>query len=229
MEGDGSDRTGAVLLGLPGFVVVSAAELAGEVELLVETTAVEMGCAGCGVIAEGNGRRPVTVRDLPVAGRRAVLIWLKRLWRCRESGCPVGSWTETSEAIRPRSALTERARLAAMRRVQAEETVAAVARDLQVGWHTVMRAVVDYGTPLIDDPNRLAGVEALGVDEHVWVHASTTRRTGYATDIVDVTPGRPARLLDVVPGRSGKVYADWIAEQEAEWRARIRVAALDPF
>ena len=41
MEGDGSDRTGAVLLGLPGFVIVSAAELAGEVELLVETTAVE--------------------------------------------------------------------------------------------------------------------------------------------------------------------------------------------
>lgn len=59
------------------------------------------------------------------------------------------------------------ARLAAMRRVQTEETVAAVARDLQIGWHTVMRAVVAYDTLLIDDPNRLAGVDTLGIDEHV--------------------------------------------------------------
>ena len=229
MEGDGSDRTGAVLVGLPDFMVLAAAEVAGEVELLVETTVVEVGCPGCGVIAEGNGRRPVTVRDLPVAGRRTVLIWLKRLWRCRESACAVRSWSETSAQIRPRSALTERARLAAMRRVQAEETVAAVARDLQVGWHTVMRAVVDYGVPLVEDPDRLASVAAVGVDEHVWVHASANRRTGYATGIVDITPRRPARLLDVVPGRTGKVYADWIAEREAAWREHIRVAALDPF
>ena len=65
----------------------------------------------------------------------------------------------------------------------------------------------------------------LGVDEHVWVHASATRRTGYATGIVDITPHRPARRLTVVPGRTGKVYAD----REAAWRQQIRVAALDPF
>ncbi len=41
MEGDGSDRTGAVLVGLPDFMVLAAAEVAGEVELLVETTVVE--------------------------------------------------------------------------------------------------------------------------------------------------------------------------------------------
>jgi transposase len=63
-------------------------------------------------------------------------------------------------------------------------------------------------------------VATLGVDEHAWVHAST----GYATGIVDSTPHRPARLT-VVPGRTGKVYAD----REAAWRQQIRVAALDPF
>lgn len=35
-----------MLVGLPGFVVVLAAEVAGEVELLMETTAVEVDCPG---------------------------------------------------------------------------------------------------------------------------------------------------------------------------------------
>jgi transposase len=46
---------------------------------------------------------------------------------------------------------------------------------------------------------------------------------------VDVSRGRPPRLLDVVPGRSGKVYADWLAARETAWREGIRFAALDPF
>jgi hypothetical protein len=53
--------------------------------------------------------------------------------------------------------------------------VAAPARELGVGWGTVMRAVRDYGQPLISDPARLAGVTGLGVDEHVWQHASVRR------------------------------------------------------
>ncbi len=216
-----------VLLGLPGFVVVAAAEVAGEVELLVETAPTVAGCRRCGVVAEPHGRRPVTVRDLPVGGRPVTLVWLKRLWRCPEPGCPVRTWSETSEQIRPRAVLTERARRWAMRRVgEHAETVASVRRQLGVGWHTVMR---EYGEPLVDDPNRLNGVEALGVDEHVWCHAGWTRRTGFTTGIVDVSRGRAPRLLDVVPGRSSKVYADWIAEREAEWRQRVRVATLDPF
>jgi transposase len=38
-----------------------------------------------------------------------------------------------------------------------------------------------------------------------------------------------ARLLDVVPGRSGVVYADWLKAQAAEFIAGIEHAALDPF
>jgi hypothetical protein len=32
------------------------------------------------------------------------------------------------------------------------DTVASVARELGAGWNTVMRAVRDYGTPLVEDP-----------------------------------------------------------------------------
>lgn len=38
-----------------------------------------------------------------------------------------------------------------------------------------------------------------------------------------------ARLLDLVPGRSGKVYATWLGERGDAFRNKVKVAALDPF
>ncbi len=83
------------------------------------------------------------------------------------------------------------------------------ARGLGVGWHTINRHVVDRGAPVIDDPARLEGVTAIGVDEHVWQRSAAGRPTAFATGIVDLTPGRPARLLDLVEGPSGAVLRTW--------------------
>jgi len=63
----------------------------------------------------------------------------------------------------------------------------------------------------------------------VWAHAGPRRRTGFATGVVDLSPGRRPRLLDVVPGRTGNAYASWILDREQQWRDRITLAALDPF
>ena len=38
-----------------------------------------------------------------------------------------------------------------------------------------------------------------------------------------------ARLLDLVPGRSGTVYAAWLKERGDTFRTQVRVATLDPF
>jgi transposase len=218
------------MLGLPGFVVLGAGEAAGELELLVETTARRTGCPRCGALAVPQGRREHLVRDVPTHGRPVLLVWSKRIWRCRDPHCAARTWTETAGAVAPRAALTERARRWACEQVgYGERTVAAVCRELGVGWGTVMRAVRDYGQPLADDPARLGGVTGLGVDEHVWQHASARRLTQFATGITDLTPGRPARLLEVLPGRTGKVYAGWLAARDEAWKARVRFAALDPF
>ena len=220
----------ATMLGLAGFVVLAAGEVGGELELLVETTETVTGCPGCGVVATAHARRDHLVRDVPAGSRPVVLVWRKRIWRCHEVLCPRGTWTESTTAVRPRSTLTERARAWACRRVGRDgDTVAAVSRELGVGWNTVMRAVRDHGQPLVEDPARLDGVTGLGVDEHVWQHAAPGRRTQLATGVVDLTPDRPPRLLEVVQGRTGKVYADWLAEQEQAWRDQIRTVALDPF
>lgn len=214
------------LLGMAGFVVGAQVEVDGELWLNVETTADVVGCGECGTRAVGHGRRRVKVRDLPVAGRPVVLVWAKRIWRCPDPDCEQKTWTETTDVIWPRAALTERARAEICRRVgEDEDSVAEVARVFGVGWHTAMAAVRDHGEPRVDDPARLEGVEALGVDETKFLAATSTHRSEYVTGFVDLD--RP-RLLDVVPGRSGDAVGDWLGERPAEWLAGIGVVALDP-
>lgn len=221
---------GARMLGLDEFCALLSGEYGGELEVVVETTVTVTGCQSCGVVATAHGRRDHLVRDIPVAGRAVLLVWRKRIWRCDEAGCLARTWTETSVHVAARAALTERARVWCCEQVGRDgRTVASVAAELGVGWATVMRAVRVHGQPFVDDHDRLEGVSRLGVDEHVWQHARKSRRTQFATGIVDLTPGRAARLLDVVPGRTGKVFADWINERDQDWRDGIMVAALDPF
>jgi transposase len=230
-DATGARDLGAVVLGLDGFRLVAVDEHDGELELAVETTNDMVGCPGCGAVATAHGRRPVRVRDLPVGGRPATLIWIKRLWRCRYERCETRTWSETSLDVPARASLTTRAAREACRRVGHDgEAVAVVAADFGVGWGTVMRAVAEHGTPLIDDPARLEGVAALGVDETAYLAATSTHATEFATGLVDLTrTDGPARLLDVVPGRSGAVLSSWLRGRDVGWRSRVAVAALDPF
>jgi transposase len=215
------------MLGLPGFRLLAVSEYAGELEQAVETTAGEAFCPSCGAQARLHDRRPSWVRDLPAGGRPVVLVWVKRVWRCREARCPRVTWTETSDVIRPRASLTERARREACRRVGEDaHSVAQVAAEYGVGWATVMAAVVEYGTPLVDDPARTADVRALGVDETAFLAATARHSTVFVTGLVDV---ERVRLLDVVPGRSGKALSGWLSGRDEPWRSSVEVAVLDPF
>jgi transposase len=220
----------AALLGLAGFEVLAAADAGGEVEVLVETRPAPVGCPRCGVIATAKDRRPVWVRDLPVGGRPVVICWVKRIWCCQQEACPVRTWTEDHEAIAPRAALTERARAWAFDQVgRCDAAVSDVAADLAVAWHTVMTQVRHRGTPIVDDEARLAAVSAVGVDETAFLRATGTHPTMFATGIADLSPGRPARLLDVVEGRSGTVLGGWLGRRDQSWRDEITTASLDPF
>jgi transposase len=225
--GQHSSASATRLLGLDGFEVLAAQVAGGEWQLEIQTTTTVVGCADCGVRAELHGRRTVRVRDLPIGGRPVVLVWRKRLWRCREETCQVGTWTERMAAIRPRAVLTERARAEACRRVGKDaHAVAAVARDLGVGWGTVMRAVAEHGTPLVDDAARLEGVVALGLDETSFLKATRRAPTRYVTGLVDLEGGR---LLEVVADRTRAAVAGWLGARPRDWLARIGTVALDPW
>jgi transposase len=225
--GQHSSASASRLLDLDGFQLVSAELVGGEWQLAVQTTATAIGCVGCGVRATPHGRRTVRVRDLPLGGRPVVLAWRKRIWRCREPACRVRTWTEQAAAIRPRAVLTERARAEACRRVGKDaHAVAAVARDLGVGWATIMRAVADHGIPLVDDSARLEGVATLGLDETTFLKATRRAPTRYVTGLVDLEQGR---LLDVVADRTRAAVNGWLGARTHDWLARIATVALDPW
>ena len=84
---------------------------------------------------------------------------------------------------------------------------------------------------LIEDPGRFDGVQVIGVDEHCWRH--TRRGDKFVTVIIDLTPIRdgtgPARLLDMVEGRSKQAFKAWLAEREQSWRDAVEVVAMDGF
>jgi transposase len=225
--GQHSSASTSRLLGLDGFEGLAAQIVDGEWQLEVQTTAAVVGCQGCGVRAAPHGRRVVRVRDLPIGGRPVVLAWRKRIWRCREPACGVRTWTEQAAAIRPRAVLTERARAEACRRVGKDaHSVAAVARDLGVGWATVMRAVHDHGGQLVEDPARLEGVAALGLDETSFLKATRMAPTRYVTGLVDLKRGR---LLDLVGDRTRTAVDGWLHAQPRGWLAGIGTVALEPW
>jgi zinc-finger of transposase IS204/IS1001/IS1096/IS1165 len=209
--GQQGSASGSLLLDLDGFHVVSAELVGGEWHLAVQTTARMVGCAGCGVRATPHGRRVVRVRDLPIGGRPVVVCWRKRIWRCGESACEVRTWTE-------------RARAEACRRVGKDaHAVAAVARDLGVGWATVLRAVWDHGGVLVEDPTRLDGVAALGLDETSFLKATRLAPTRYVTGLVDLEGGGCWMWLPTAPGprwTAGLVLGrgiGWPASARSRW------------
>jgi transposase len=111
-------------------------------------------------------------------------------------------------------------------------TVARVAEGLGVSWNTANDAVLAEGQRvLIKDPHRFDGVKVVGVDEHVWRH--TRRGDKYVTVVIDLTGIRdgtgPARLLDMVEGRSKQAFKQWLTERDESWRDAVEVVAMDGF
>ncbi|MPZ53814.1 MAG: hypothetical protein GEU79_13960 [Acidimicrobiia bacterium] len=208
-------RGATALVGMSGFVVGAEQIVDGELWLFVETTSDFAGCWGCGARAVGHGRTTTKVPDLPISGRPTVLCWSKRRWECPVEDCEVKTWSEESCEIRSRAVLSERARkrLAAMVN-QEGFSVAAAAVEFGVGWHTANQAVADHTDPHVDDPARLEGVEAIGVDEKRFLNATPTSRTRFTTQIVDLDRHV---ILDVVEGRFRDVLGRWLRERGSDW------------
>ena len=204
---------------------------AGRAVLACRVVEPDAWCRRCG--CEGTVRDTV-VRRLahePLGWRPTVLDVTVRRYRCL--GCGHVWRQDTSRAAEPRAKLSRRGLRWALEAIVCQHlTIARVAEGLDVAWNTANDAVLAEGKRvLINDPGRFDGVAVIGVDEHCWRH--TRKGDKYVTVIVDLTPVRdgsgPARLLDMVEGRSKQVFATWLAERDQAWRDRIDVVAMDGF
>jgi transposase len=213
----------------------------GRLTITVESARVAMACPRCGVVARGHGRDPVSLVDAPAMGRPVRVVWCKRRWRCLEPACPVVVFVDQDDAVAaPRGKLTARACRWAIEQIRREHaSVNGIRRQLGTGWRTVWESIKPLLEQAAADPARFDGVTILGVDEHVWHHVSTKPVTAGGrgpkelTGMVDLTPDadgrRRARLLDLVPGRSGQTYKTWLHDRGAAFRAKVEIATLDPF
>ncbi|AXH95954.1 ISL3 family transposase [Ornithinimicrobium avium] len=188
-------------------------------------------CRRCG--CQGVPRDTVTrqLAHVPFGWRPTILLITVRRYRC--TGCS-HVWRQDTTAAAPPRAKISRAglRWGLVGIVVQHLSMARVAEGLAVSWNTANDAVLAEGQRLlIDDPARLEGVRVVGVDEHCWRH--TRRGDKYVTVIIDLTPVRdgtgPARLLDMVEGRSKKAFKTWLAERDQAWREGIEVVAMDGF
>ena len=188
-------------------------------------------CRRCG--CEGTPRDTVT-RELahePLGWRPTTLEVTVRRYRC--TGCGHVWRQDMTRAAAPRAKLSRRGLRWALEGIVCQHlTVARVAEGLGVSWNTANDAVLAEGRRvLIGDPARFDGVTAVGVDEHVWRH--TRRGDKYVTVIIDLTGIRdgtgPARLLDMVEGRSKQAFKTWLGERPQAWRDGVEVVAMDGF
>ncbi|MCP2180049.1 ISL3 family transposase [Prauserella alba] len=185
-------------------------------------------CGGGGVPRDSVSRR---LAHEPFGWRPTALLLTIRRYRCTQCG---HVWRQdTSAAAEPRAKLSRRALAWALEAIVVKHlTVARVAEALGVAWNTANDAVLAEGKRvLIDQEQRFDGVTAIGVDEHVWRH--TRRGDKYVTVIIDLTAIRagtgPARLLDMIEGRSKQALKTWLAECPRSWRERIEVVAMAGF
>lgn len=188
-------------------------------------------CKACGAQGQARGTVARRLAHVPVGWRPTQLLVRLRRFACTH--CRRVWRQDTSSLAEPRARLTRSAVEWGLRALALEcMSVSRVAAALGISWHTANNAILTSAqATLLDDPHRFDGVEVLGVDEHVWRH--TRRGDRYVTVIIDLTPVRdrsgPARLLDVVPGRSKKVLKTWLSQRDQDWRGRVEVVATGRF
>jgi transposase len=228
---DHADLTTFCRLDELGLVVTGQRLEPGRAVLACRVLDPDQWCRRCG--SEGLARDTV-LRSLahePFGWRPTTLEVSVRRYRC--TGCNHVWRQDTSAAAEPRAKLSRRGLAWALAGIVVQHlTIARVAEGLGVAWNTANDAVLAEGRRvLINDTARFDSVTAIGVDEHVWRH--TRRGDKYVTVIIDLTAIRagtgPARLLDMVEGRSKSVFKTWLAERDQAWRDGIEVVAMDGF
>jgi transposase len=220
-------------------VRITDAALAGETTVL-----------WCDLLSDGPGRCPACglvgvyrdvverrVTDVPVVGHPLELRVRVPRYRCAHDGCQREVFVhDTSRLARPGASTTRRCARFVLRRLMLDKTtVSAVARELGRSWDTVNGIAVEATTQLLISagPARLDGVRVIGVDEHKWAHTRTVGADGFVTvitDLTDVVAGHgPARLLDMVPGRSTAAMRGWLDARDQAFRDRVEIVAMDGF
>lgn len=225
-----------LLLGLSG-VAVERVELRSDGTRRVHVASADAtaaACPACGVFST-SPKQNVTTRpkDLPYGEAALELRWHKRRWRCRESLCRRKTFTETIPEVPSGARTTGRLRRACADAVEANRCVSEVAQAHDLAWPTVQRAVDARAAERLGEPapTPVLGLEQTRFGRPRWVRDEATGKwrltDPWETGFVDLATGQG--LLGQVPGRTSSCcVTSWLAERTPQFRAAVRVVALDP-
>jgi transposase len=209
---------GSRLIGLDGVAVRGVHEVGDQLDLEVELIARAGCCPGCGRASLTVKDRPVVrVRDLPLAGRPAVLVWRKRRFGCRACG---RTFTETHPELPARQRVTARFRRRLLDRVRGGAAHAEVAREEQTTRYQVARAFGD-GRVALQAPRAAGPPRRLSLDE-----AHHRRGRELATVVSDLDRRRVVEVLD---GRSRRRVERYLRSLSDDARRAIEVVSIDPY
>jgi transposase len=219
-----------------GLSIDNAADAGDVTHLYCHPVSVSTTCPGCGRDCQVRDHVERRLTDLPIAGHPIVLhVRVPRLV-CGNDDCPVTVFqAPIPQAADDRQSVTCRVTRWILQRMATDGmSVTACARALGIGWDKVNQLALSACRHLsYGDPTRLDRVRILGVDEYKCKHVRGDGSPGFVTVIVDLTPlidgAGPARLLDMVPGRSADAFGDWLDARGSTFRHRIRVVTMDGF
>ncbi|AFA76051.1 putative transposase (plasmid) [Gordonia polyisoprenivorans VH2] len=173
--------------------------------------------------------------DLPIVGHPTRLHVQVPRYTCVNAACAASVFrADLTSIAAPRAQVTRCTTTWIMRAMISDKmSVKAVAAAVGLSWNTVNTLALAAVKRLAAAPARLAGVRVLGVDEHKWKHVRGKGDSSFVTVLVDLTPivdgTGPARLLDMVAGRSKAALKDWLGARDQGFRDRIRVVTMDGF
>ena len=218
-----------------GVTITGAAAEPQLTHLFAEVLAPDLHCPGCGTEGRLRDRVVRSLTDLPLAGLPTRLHLRVPRLHCERAGCAVKVFRAGIDQVAARRAsCTHRVTRWILQRLVCDKmSISAVGKVLGVGWNTVNSLALSACRSLVYDGDHLDGVRVIGVDEHTWKHVQGQGDPSSVTVIVDLTPvldgTGPARLLDMVPGRSQAAFAGWLKARDQAFRDRVKVVAMDGF
>ncbi|GAA4408732.1 ISL3 family transposase [Tsukamurella soli] len=219
-----------------GVSIVDAAVDEQFTHLWCRLTTPDPRCPSCGRPGRLRDHVQRELTDLPVVGHPTRLHVHVPRYLCQNTDCATDIFRANIEHLAPpRLSVTRRVRRWILQRLAYDRmSITGIARTLGISWNTVNTIALDAAREMVyADPAHLAGVRVLGVDEHTWKHVRGNGDPSMVTVIIDLTPAvegtGPARLLDMLPGRSADVLTAWLQARDANFRSRIRIVAMDGF
>ena len=222
-----------------GLRITGAAD-AGDFTL-IEAEAVDPinECPRCGKPGVFRDHRTRSLTDLPIVGFPTKLQIRLPRYRCENPHCPTSIFSAGLDCAADGSKVTDRVTRFILQRLAIDRmSIAATAKALGIGWDLCCRLALDACRELVyNDPDHLTGVSIIGVDEHKWSHNRHKHGDGFVTIIVDMTDHYkhdgdnrlPARLLDVIEGRSSEVLQSWLNDRDPDFRDNVTIIAMDGF